>query len=76
MFWRIEAWCCLPWYSDASMEAQRRYIFVVRRAKILVVRITASCGMGGERTVFLFLGLLSVLLPVQPQGGQWPQLGC
>lgn len=49
---------CLPWYSDASVEAQRNYIFTVYRAKNLVVRITAGCGMEGERTLFLFLFLL------------------
>lgn len=57
-----EALCYLPWYSDASREAQRRYIFTVYRAKILVVRTTARWGMWGERTVFLFLFFLSVLL--------------
>lgn len=48
---------CLPWYSEASMETQRSYIFTVYRAKNLV-RITAGCRMEGERTVFLFLFLL------------------
>lgn len=48
---------CLPWYSDASMEAQRSYIFTVYREKNLV-RITGGCRMEGERTVFLFLFLL------------------